>query len=89
MRTLRQNQKWITFLPGRMWWRMIDWLAGSGGHVADRDYPRDMLFVALFAGLCHADTVNLTWDNVDLTARVLTVNTNSARLSLATQRLLI
>jgi integrase len=77
----RQNQRWH-YIPARDTVIPNDKLANWYHAVMSltATTPRDLLLVAMFAGLCHADTINLTWGDVDLENKIVSVRTKHGRL---------
>lgn len=58
----RRRQTVVTALDLPMWWKAV---------MAEPDYSRDFLLMALFTGMRRGELMRLRWENVDLNARTL------------------
>lgn len=58
----RRRQTVVTALDLPMWWKAV---------MAEPDYSRDFLLMALFTGMRRGELMRLRWGNVDLNARTL------------------
>ena len=58
----RRRQTVVTAQDLPMWWKAV---------MAEPDYARDFLLMALFTGMRRGELMALRWDNVDLIARTL------------------
>ncbi|RRY19016.1 DUF4102 domain-containing protein [Brucella anthropi] len=58
----QRRQTLVTALDLPMWWKAV---------MAEPDYSRDFLLMALFTGMRRGELMALRWDNVDLKARTL------------------
>jgi integrase len=83
VRILRQRKRWH-FIPARQSVvpdeKLPDWYQAVMSLTART--PRDLLLVAMFTGLCHADIVNMVWSDVDLKTKVLSIRSKRKRLHL-------
>ncbi len=58
----QRRQTVVTALDLPMWWKAV---------MAEPEYSRDFLLMALFTGMRRGELMALRWENVDLTARTL------------------
>ena len=75
----KRRQTLVSALDLPMWWKAV---------MAEPEYSRDFLLMALFTGMRRGELMRLRWENVDLSARTLhlptTKNGDPLNLPLAT-----